>query len=111
MKRAFTSLIVSVSAFLLVFVSIHQSVAQHKVLAQNYLSEGLYDEAMQEYHQSTFHQELLKGLVHLFGEFNAFLAILGTLFILSGLLLKKPLTKRPVKKIKFTEEFNEHQNI
>ena len=109
MKRFITFMAVLTSAFLMLIVTIQQSVAKHSAQAENFISEGLYDEALSAYHQSSFYMKFLGKTVHLFGEFNAFLAILGIFFVLSGLLLR-PSHKGRVKQIRITAPFKAHEN-
>ena len=104
MKRFITFIAILTSAFLMLIVTIRQSVAEHSAQAASFASEGLYDEALMAYHQSSFYMNFLGKIVHLFGEFNAFLAILGVFLVMSGLLLR-PATKGCVKQIRITAPF------
>ena len=89
---------------ILLITSIRQSVAEQRAMADTYLSQGLYDEAMVAYQNSTLHLRLFRQAVQWFGEFNAFLATIGALLILTGLFLKRPASRR-IKQIHFTKEF------
>lgn len=109
MKRIFLIISVAVSISLILLASIQQSNAEYEAQAQKYLSEGLYDEAMQVYHHAHLHLGLLKTIVHHFGKFNAFLAILGTLFILTGIFLKKKSSSKRLPLVRVTQDFNWNQ--
>jgi ABC-type multidrug transport system permease subunit len=104
MKRTVFTLSILFAVFVLLISSMRQSAAEQKQIARDYISQGLYDEAMQAYTQSQSHFSVLKATVRLFGEFNAFLAILGILFIITGLLIKKPQAIL-VKRVKFNRDF------
>ncbi len=69
--------------------SVRQTIAQHEEQAKFYISQGLYDEALQEYNHSFTNLDMLKSTIHLFGEFNAFLATVGLLLLGSGLLMRR----------------------
>lgn len=83
---------------------VYQTVSAHETQAREYLSQGLYDEALQAYEASTLHSKVLKVFISLFGKFNSMLAFLGILFIATGILIRP--SSLPVKKIKITKEFN-----
>lgn len=89
MKRVWLTVAIILSVFLMTVASVRQSIAQHEVQAKSYISQGLYDEALQEYNRSFTNLSMLKSTIHLFGEFNAFLATVGILFLASGLLIRR----------------------
>jgi len=91
-------------------VAIRHSAAIHKAQAQQYLSEGLYDEAMQSYQHSFLRLGIFEKTVHLFGEFNAFLTTLGILLIFSGLLIKRKRQPLRIKQVRITRPFNWIEN-
>ncbi len=105
MKRLLTLMGIGTAAFLIVIASVKLGITQQEADAKLYLSQGLYDEAMQAYARSSLYGSLLKGAVLLMGEFNAFLALFGILFFGTGLYLKKWQNKSAVKQVKITEEF------
>lgn len=89
MKRVWLTVTIILSIFLMTVASVRQTIAQHEVQAKFYISQGLYDEALQEYNRSFTNLSMLKSTIHLFGEFNAFLTTLGILFLASGLLIRR----------------------
>ncbi|HBQ20368.1 MAG: hypothetical protein A2Z91_05360 [Deltaproteobacteria bacterium GWA2_38_16] len=106
MKRFLTIFGITIAVFLLSIGALRQSMAQHEKLAKAYVTEGLYDEALQEYHHFSTTTALFKSTIRLFGEFNAFLAIVGLFFIAGGFLIKKPLSKNHVNRIRITKNLN-----
>ena len=104
MKRYVTTMSLVLSTALLLMSVAFRTVSAHEVQAKEYISQGLYDEAIQEYEALSFHSKLLRNMVQLFGKFNSFLALTGIFFITTGLLIKTP--NAHVKKIKITKDFN-----
>jgi len=89
MKRVWITVTIILSVFLMTVASVRQTIAEHEAQAKVYISQGLYDEALQEYNRSFTNLHLLKSTIHLFGEFNAFLTTLGILLLSSGLLIRR----------------------
>lgn len=105
MKRLLTLMGIGTAAFLIVIASVKLGITQQEADAKLYLSQGLYDEAMQSYARSSLYGSILKGAWLLMGEFNAFLALFGFLFFGAGLYLKKWQNKSALKQVKITKEF------
>src|SRR3989344_3887119 len=101
MKRWMMVMSVTFAVGLLLITSIRQSVAEQRAMADAYLAQGFYDEAMVAYQNATLHLRIFRQAVQWFGEFNAFLATVGALLILSGLLMKRPLSKNRIKEVHF----------
>jgi len=109
MKRLLTLMGTGTVSFLILIAAVHLGMTRQEETAKLYLSQGLYDEAMQAYASSSFYGATLKGMVLLMGEFNAVVALIGFLFFGVGLYLKKGGRKAPLKQVKVTEEFNWNQ--
>jgi hypothetical protein len=105
MKRLLTLMGIGTAAFLIVIASVKLGITQQEADAKLYLSQGLYDEAMQAYARSSLYGSILKGVLLLMGEFNATLSLFGFLFFGASLYLKKWQKKSPLKQVKITEEF------
>lgn len=106
MKRFLTIMGLTTAFFLMLTVSIRQSVAHHEDKAKIYATQKLYDEALQEYSQAATHIRILKSTIRLFGEFNAFLAGLGILLMGGGLMLKKTNPASRLLRVKITKDFH-----
>lgn len=106
MKRFILAMVILSSIFLMLIVAIRQTTAYHQLKAQEYMTQGLYDEAMQEFAHTTSQVKILKASVQLFGKLNALLVGLSILFFLSHLILKKSIPKDHVQKIKITKDFH-----
>src|SRR3989338_5276456 len=104
MKRTVFAITLLFAVFLMLLGSIHQSQAKQIEKAQSLENQGFYDEALQAYAQAKTHHLVFRSAMHLFGEFNAFLAVLGFLSIFCGIFLKKPQPQR-CQTIKFTRYF------
>lgn len=103
MKRFILLMAILSSIFLMLIVSIRQSTVYHQTKAREYMSQGFYDEAMQEFSKTASHIRILETSINLFGKMNALLAALGILFFSTHFILKKPQTHVP--KVKITQEF------
>lgn len=109
MKRLLTFMGTGTLIFLILIAAVHLGVSRQEAMAKLYLSQGLYDEAMQAYASTSFYGSILKGTVLLMGEFNAIVALIGFLFFCAGLYFKKWQSKSPLKQVRVTEEFNWNQ--
>lgn len=109
MKRYLTFMGTGTVIFLILIAMVHLGISRQETMAKLYLSQGLYDEAMQAYAGSSFYGSILKGMMLLMGEFNAIVALIGFLTFSAGLYFKKWQKISPLKQVKVTEEFNWNQ--
>ncbi len=111
MKRLVWVMIATFSMTIILMAHMRQSIAEHRLAAKAYIAEGLYEEGMLEYYRSNLHLKLFQGTIHLLGKMNAFLALFGMLFILSGVFLEKIVPKNSLKLVRINEDFNWREHI